>query len=184
LRQCADRHLPEVVPQLSKVGAEIRRVEDDGDGFTRCWSGLAESHRLQVCAQSLHARGDPLGRDAEDHGEGHHLRHIAISLGGIEASAVELHDVDYRIHHAGVDPQQQLRVLGAVRQARHRIGASDVRVHSSDPSRSGVGGRGVPIGHGQHVAARGSQAAEGVTAPVAVLSNAGHGERMQRLHHQ
>jgi hypothetical protein len=57
-------------------------------------------------------------------------------------------------------------------------------VHGADPRRCRICGCGVPVCDSQHVAAGRCEAAEWVSAPIAVLRNAGHGQRMKRLDHQ
>ncbi len=81
-------------------------------------------------------------------------------------------------------PDQQGRVAGRVRLAGYRVGAADPFVDLSYPVGRRSGGRAVAVGDGQHVGGGGGEAGGRVVAPVAVLVDAGHRERVQRLQQQ
>ena len=83
-----------------------------------------------------------------------------------------------------MDPEEEGRVLGAVRKAGRGVDPADVDVDLAYPGRRGKGCIRVAVGRREEVAAGGGKPPKWIPPPVAVLVDPGHGERMQRLDHQ
>ena len=83
-----------------------------------------------------------------------------------------------------VHPELGLGVVGRVRQPGHGVGAAHLAVDRLHAPRGGVGGLGVAEGGGGHVVGGAPQAVQRAVAVVAVLGDAGHRQRVQRLNDQ
>ena len=81
-------------------------------------------------------------------------------------------------------PDQQRRVASLVRLACHGVDAADPLVDLLYPHRRRAGRGAVAVGGGQHVGGGGGEPARRVVTPLAVLVDAGHRERVQRLQQQ
>ena len=83
-----------------------------------------------------------------------------------------------------VDPELGLRVIRAVRLARDRVDPAHALVHAADARRGRLGGRAVPERRRRDVVRGPPQPVERPAAVVRMLRDAGHRERMERLHDQ
>jgi hypothetical protein len=117
-------------------------------------------------------------------GGGHHLRDVAIAVRRRKRRPDQVSGGQDGVDQRRVHPQQQSGITRRVRLAGHRVGAADTIMNAPHPGR-GPHGRG-PVAEGDRGKVRrgGGQPADGIAAPATVLIDAGHHQRMQRLHQQ
>ena len=150
-------------------------------------SAAAGAHRssgrtpAMYSSQRGHAVRDHLARDPEQLGRDGHLGDVGVGVRGRGRRAEQPGRFEHGVHQRRVHPQQQRGISRGVGTAGHGVRAPDVLVDGPDPPGGPARAGPVAVGDGRDVGRRGGQPADRVAPPVAVLVDAGHGQRVQRL---
>ena len=139
---------------------------------------------VEVGVELGHRRGRPARRHPDQLGGGGHLGHVPVPVRVAELRPVAFGGGEPGVHLRRVHPDEQVGVARRVGPPGHRVGAADPLVDPSHPVGGRAGGRPVAVGRGQHVGGGGREPAGRVVPPLAVLVDAGHGQRVQRLQQQ
>ena len=131
-------------------------------------------------------RGGDEGGVEPDEGCGAHLlAQVAVGvLIGARPAPVAVVGGEEGVHLDGVHPHEQLRVLGRICLAGDRVGAVDVLVDGLHDAAGGLRLLHRAVGRRHDVLDGALQPAPRVGAVVAVLLDAGHGQRVQSLDQQ
>ena len=188
--QRRDCRVGEDLPDVGELWLDVGHAEEvRRDVLGRPAGGEGRADGVEVGVELGHGRGraalgeaggghpDELGRDG-------HLGHVLVLLGRGQRRAVPGGGRQARLDQGSVHPDQQGRVAGRVRLTGHRVDAADPLVDLPHPVRRGARRGAVAVGGGQHVGRGGGEPAGRVVAPLAVLVDAGHGQRVQRLEQQ
>ena len=183
--QRRDRGVPDVLPQFGDVLVQSGRVQQVAHRFRgRGRAAQLGADAGDVPLEGGHAVRDHLGRDAEQFGRDGHLGHVGVGVRVRQRRAEQGAGGQARIHQGGVHPQQQRGVAGRVWLAGHRVHAADMGVDGLHPLRDPPGAGPVPERDRDLVGRGGREPADRIRPPVAVLVDAGHRQRVQRLQQQ
>ncbi len=133
---------------------------------------------------SAAAVGHQLGRHADQLGRDHHLLDVAVGLFSRQRRAEHLSGRDVGVDKRRVHPQQQRWITRGIGLTGLVIDAGDLLMDPPDAGGGALSSSPFPECNGCQVGRRGGEPADRVGAPVAVLVNACHRKRVQRLDHE